>query len=166
MRKSNQSPTTRRQIVTAAGQGLALLPLAGILTACGGGEQSAPPAPAPKAPAAPPPVAAQPAPAAPPASPPPASAPAAAPPAQPAMAGASMPRQTEDDPAAMALGYKHDATQIDAGKYANYAAGQVCANCFLYAGAPGSEWGACSIFGGKQVNAKGWCQTYQPKPNA
>lgn len=71
-------------------------------------------------------------------------------------------RVNEDDPAAVALGYKHDAVTVDATAYPRYAAGQLCENCALYQ--PGTEgWGACGVFPGKQVNAKGWCNAYAPK---
>jgi hypothetical protein len=73
-------------------------------------------------------------------------------------------RLSEDDPTAKAMGYKHDATKVDVEKYPRRAgeAGskQFCDNCQLYR--PGSEdgWGACAIFPGKQVKAKGWCNAW------
>ncbi|MEJ2515193.1 MAG: high-potential iron-sulfur protein [Gammaproteobacteria bacterium] len=73
----------------------------------------------------------------------------------------------EDNPQAMALGYKHDATEVDTGKYPKRAgdagAKQFCHNCNLYKGAEGDEWGACSIFPGKLVKADGWCNAWVPK---
>lgn len=72
-------------------------------------------------------------------------------------------RLDEKDPAAVALGYKHDATKADKAKFKNYAAGQTCANCTLYQGKAGDAWGPCQIFPGKQVAAKGWCSAYQKK---
>ena len=72
-------------------------------------------------------------------------------------------RLDEKDQAAVALGYKHDATKADMAKFKNYAAGQTCANCTLYQGKAGDAWGPCQIFPGKQVNAKGWCAAYQKK---
>ena len=68
----------------------------------------------------------------------------------------------ESDAQAQALGYKHDATKVDKAKQPKYAAGQVCANCQLYAKAA-DPWAACPLFGGKQVNAKGWCSAYVKK---
>lgn len=70
-------------------------------------------------------------------------------------------RVDEKDPAAAALGYRHDAAKTDTAKYKNYAAGQTCANCVLYQGKPGEAWGPCQIFPGKQVAARGWCSAYQ-----
>lgn len=69
----------------------------------------------------------------------------------------------ESDPIAVSLGYKHDATLVDKAKQAKYVAGEDCSNCQLYQGKAGEPWGPCPIFGGKQVNAKGWCSAYTKK---
>ncbi|HUH40436.1 MAG TPA: high-potential iron-sulfur protein, partial [Castellaniella sp.] len=37
------------------------------------------------------------------------------------------------------------------------------ANCQLFQGKAGEDWGPCPIFGGKQVSAKGWCSAYTKK---
>ncbi|NYT84026.1 high-potential iron-sulfur protein [Pollutimonas harenae] len=70
---------------------------------------------------------------------------------------------SESDPTAVAMGYKHDATQIDKAKQARYVAGEECSNCQLFQGKPGDAWGPCPIFSGKQVSAKGWCSAYTKK---
>ena len=73
-------------------------------------------------------------------------------------------RVTEDNPTARAMGYKHDATQVDVAKYPRRAgeAGskQFCYNCQLYKAGSDEGWGACAIFPGKQVNANGWCNAW------
>ncbi len=69
----------------------------------------------------------------------------------------------ESDPTAVALGYKHDAAQVDAAKQPKYKAGEDCGNCQLYQGKEGDEWGPCPIFGGKQVARAGWCSAYAKK---
>lgn len=69
----------------------------------------------------------------------------------------------ETDPTAKALGYKHDATQVDAAKQPTYVAGEICGECQHYQGGAGSEWGPCAIFGGKLVAEKGWCSAYVKK---
>jgi hypothetical protein len=74
-----------------------------------------------------------------------------------------MPRLEESDPQARSLGYVHDATSVDTSRYPQYAAGQECANCALYVGEDGDEWGGCSIFPRKLVNARGWCSVWAPK---
>ncbi|MFK8053873.1 MAG: high-potential iron-sulfur protein [Woeseiaceae bacterium] len=61
---------------------------------------------------------------------------------------------SEDDPQAVALGYKHDAAKAEGAPE-----GRNCANCQLYSGGD-KEWGPCAIFPGKAVNAKGWCLTW------
>lgn len=78
-------------------------------------------------------------------------------------AAAQPARLEESDPLAAALGYRHDATKVDAKKYPAYTAGRNCANCQLYMGKTGDAWGACSAFGGKLVNAKGWCVAWVKK---
>ena len=80
-----------------------------------------------------------------------------------ASAQAPAAKVAETDPAAVGLGYKHDATKVDVKKYPGYAAGHNCANCQLYAGKAGEPWGACGAMGGKLVNAKGWCMVWAKK---
>ncbi len=95
-------------------------------------------------------------------------APADAAPAQAAPPQAApaqkMAKLEESDPQAQALGYKHDVGSVDTASYARYQSGQLCENCGLYLAAQGGEagWGGCSIFPGKLVNAKGWCNAYVP----
>ena len=69
----------------------------------------------------------------------------------------------ESDAAAVSLGYKPDATKVDAKKYPAHKAGQACGNCALYQGKPADAAGACPLFAGKQVSSKGWCSAYAPK---
>jgi hypothetical protein len=69
----------------------------------------------------------------------------------------------ETDPTAIALGYKHDATKVDAKKFPTFVAGRNCSNCQLYQGKPTDAWAPCAIFAGKQVNAKGWCSAWAKK---
>ena len=77
-----------------------------------------------------------------------------------------MPQLTEDDPAAKALLYVHDAADVDTTNpmAARYEAGQDCANCVQIQGADGEEWRPCAIFPGKLVNAAGWCSVWVAKP--
>jgi len=69
----------------------------------------------------------------------------------------------ETDAQAVALGYRHDATKVDAKKFPAYVAGHNCANCQLFQGKPGETLGACGAMGGKLVNAKGWCVAWVKK---
>ncbi|MEL7311038.1 MAG: high-potential iron-sulfur protein [Pseudomonadota bacterium] len=75
-----------------------------------------------------------------------------------------LPKLEESDPVAQALGYKHDASAIDASKYEGRgaAANEYCKNCALFVDG-GDGWGACSIFVGKAVNQNGWCASYNRK---
>ena len=69
----------------------------------------------------------------------------------------------EADPAAAALGYRNDTTQVDSAKYPQHEPTQVCADCRYFQAKTGSDWGPCTIFGGKAVHAKGWCAAYAVK---
>jgi hypothetical protein len=66
---------------------------------------------------------------------------------------------SESEPTATALGYKMDATKASNRKDST----AVCGNCSLYSGKPGASDGPCSVFGGKLVNAKGWCTAWVKK---
>ena len=66
---------------------------------------------------------------------------------------------SESDPMAVSLGYKADATKAPARKDS----AAVCSTCALYSGKPGAGDGPCSLFGGKLVNAKGWCTAWAKK---
>ncbi|ABB06401.1 High potential iron-sulfur protein [Burkholderia sp. Ac-20384] len=76
-------------------------------------------------------------------------------------AGAGVVQETDAN--AQALGYKTDASRVDHAKYPKFQAGEACANCQFFQGKAGATTGPCAIFGGKQVNAKGWCNTYTKK---
>jgi len=80
-----------------------------------------------------------------------------------AAAADGRPKLSEDDPQAKALGYLHDATDVDQSKYARYQPGQACSNCQLFQAKGDEEWAGCSIFPGKLVNSAGWCSAYAPK---
>jgi hypothetical protein len=119
-------------------------------SACGGGN------PPPSAPAA---------------TPKPAPAPAADPSrpvastSEPAVAAAGpLPLLSPSDPAAVALKYTTDASQVAAMASPTFVQGQACSNCIQYQGAPGDSHGPCAIFPGKAVAAAGWCSVYARKP--
>lgn len=70
----------------------------------------------------------------------------------------------ENDAAAKALGYVHDAKKVDAAKNPTYKAGQHCGNCLQIQGKDGDAWRGCNLFPGKQVNNNGWCRVWVQKP--
>jgi hypothetical protein len=72
-------------------------------------------------------------------------------------------RVEEDEELAQQLGYKHDASEVDPDEWPDYEEGEVCANCQLYHGEEGGEWGPCDIFGGRLVHADGWCVSWLEK---
>jgi hypothetical protein len=69
----------------------------------------------------------------------------------------------ESDPAAVALGYKHDVSQVDAKKFPTFKPDHHCGNCALYQGKATDEWAPCGAFGGKLVANKGWCAAWAKK---
>lgn len=70
----------------------------------------------------------------------------------------------EADPAAKALGYKVDTTKVDAAKFPQHKATQLCGDCRYFQGKAGSEWGPCTLFTGKgSVHSMGWCAAYASK---
>ncbi|MCC5812828.1 MAG: high-potential iron-sulfur protein [Ectothiorhodospiraceae bacterium] len=75
-----------------------------------------------------------------------------------AQADDELERLSEDDPAAEAVAYVHDAADADDPAYEE---GQICANCSLYTD-EGGDWGRCSVFPGKLVAAEGWCNVWVP----
>ena len=67
----------------------------------------------------------------------------------------------EADPAAAALGYKKNTTQVDAAKYPQHMPTQDCGGCRYFQAKASSEWGPCTIFAGKgSVHTKGWCAAF------
>ena len=75
-----------------------------------------------------------------------------------------LPQLTEDDPAAAALLYGHDAVSVDTSHplAARFDDGQNCANCAQAQGVE-AEWRPCGIFPGKLVNNTVWCSVWAPK---
>lgn len=78
-----------------------------------------------------------------------------------------LPQLNEDDPMAKALGYRKDATKVDAAKFPKRAGAegktQFCKNCMFY-NSPSGKSGKCQIFVGKEVMAMGWCNSWSKKP--
>jgi hypothetical protein len=71
----------------------------------------------------------------------------------------------ENDPVAIALGYKADTNKVDQTKYPNHKPEQVCSNCVLVTpGSPEGEFIPCTAFQNKLVAAGGWCMAYVKKP--
>jgi High potential iron-sulfur protein len=61
------------------------------------------------------------------------------------------------DPAAVALGYVENATQVDVKKFPTYVKGSTCEDCLLLQGKEGNAYRPCNLFPGKLVAVKGWC---------
>lgn len=69
----------------------------------------------------------------------------------------------ESDDEAKAVAYHADAAKVDPKKHAQYAKGQTCANCGLYAPDGDKPSGGCGLFYGKDVLAKAWCNAWVKK---
>lgn len=79
----------------------------------------------------------------------------------------------ENDPMAIGLGYRHDASTVDATKYPKRSgpegAKQLCSSCQFYqlgglkAEGKDGDWGKCMIFANGLVAAGGWCNSWAPK---
>src|SRR5450432_3420141 len=67
------------------------------------------------------------------------------------------------DPAAVALGYVENASQVDAKKYPAFVKGSNCENCLQLQGKAGSDYRPCTLFPGKLVAVSGWCSGWTPE---
>jgi hypothetical protein len=67
------------------------------------------------------------------------------------------------DPTATALGYHEDAKTVDVKTFTTYQPGQMCGTCLQLQGTAGDAYRPCNIFGGKLVNANGWCKVWVKK---
>ena len=74
-----------------------------------------------------------------------------------------LPHLAESDATATALGYKEDASKVDAAKYPTYKAGLNCAGCQFYQGKAADAFAPCQLFPGKAVASKGWCSGFNAK---
>jgi hypothetical protein len=81
---------------------------------------------------------------------------AAALPVRPARS-ADLPHLDVHDPAAAALGYVENASDVDPKKFPRYVAGSTCDNCLQLQGKPGNNYRPCNLFPGKLVAVSGWC---------
>ena len=77
---------------------------------------------------------------------------------------AESPKLEDDEPMARQLGYVHDATKTDTTKFPKRAGAdgdsQFCRSCQFFTGEGDAEWGECTIFSGRLVNANGWCNSW------
>jgi hypothetical protein len=76
---------------------------------------------------------------------------------------ADLPKLSEDDPTAKALGYRHDTNAVDQARFPNHKPDQNCANCKLIQGEASGDWIRCQLFPGKLVNTNGWCAGWVKK---
>jgi|ERR1700677_895751 hypothetical protein len=73
---------------------------------------------------------------------------------------AEPPHLDAKDPAATAVGYVENASQVDPKKYPVYIKGSTCENCLLLQGTTGSHYRPCNLFPGKAVSVSGWCSRW------
>lgn len=67
------------------------------------------------------------------------------------------------DPMAAGVSYTENAASVSSAKFPQYKPGSKCSNCAQIAGKDGDTWRPCNVFGGKLVNANGWCAVYSKK---
>ncbi|MGB6308331.1 MAG: high-potential iron-sulfur protein [Steroidobacteraceae bacterium] len=77
--------------------------------------------------------------------------------------GAELPQLDVKDPAAIALAYVLNASQVDPKKYPQYVQGSNCENCLQLQGTAGNTYRPCSLFPGKLVSVGGWCKGWTPE---
>ena len=79
-------------------------------------------------------------------------------------AGGAAAKLEESNPTADALGYRHDANEVDVDRFPKRASEegktQFCDNCLHYKPSDEEGWGPCAIFPGFVVAAKGWCNVW------
>jgi hypothetical protein len=67
------------------------------------------------------------------------------------------------DPAAIALGYVENVSQVDVKKFPQFVPGSNCENCLQLQGSAGNNYRPCSLFPGKLVSVSGWCKSWTPE---
>lgn len=78
--------------------------------------------------------------------------------ASPRLRAQEQERVSEDDPTAVQLKYKHDATASE-----RPSDDQFCHNCTYFKGSADQEWAPCDLFPGKAVAGNGWCNVWTLK---
>ena len=67
------------------------------------------------------------------------------------------------DPQATVLGYTPDANDVPPAFARKHVAGAHCGNCALFQGHVEDSPGPCPLFGGRDVQSKGWCGSWVAK---
>lgn len=80
----------------------------------------------------------------------------------PRSASATLPKLDEKDPQAIAYDYVADNSRVNVKKYPAFKKNQTCGNCVYVQGREGF-WRPCTIFPGKIVFHKGWCNVWALK---
>jgi hypothetical protein len=68
----------------------------------------------------------------------------------------------ENEPQAMALGYRDDTRTVDVKKFAKHNVNQNCTNCTIWRG-KGADGGHCHLFGNRLLSGTGWCSQWVAK---
>lgn len=75
---------------------------------------------------------------------------------------AALPKLTDANPAAKALGYIADTQKVDAKKFPTHKVSQDCGNCIHYT-STGKTAGTCALFKGFEVEKVAWCRSWVEK---
>ena len=82
-------------------------------------------------------------------------------------AWAALKKVEEDEPKAVAVGYRHDTTKVDGARYPKHKPTQHCQNCLAFypSDDENEAWGECDLMSDRLVNQNGWCSSYKPIKN-
>jgi hypothetical protein len=68
----------------------------------------------------------------------------------------------ENEPQAIALGYKEDSRTVDSKRFPKHNPSQTCTNCTIWRG-KGGDAGQCHLFSNRLLSGKGWCSQWVTK---
>ena len=79
-------------------------------------------------------------------------------------AQAELKKVEEDEPKAVAVGYRHDTNKVDGARYPKHKPEQHCQVCLAFypSDDEAEQWGECDLMSDRLVHKNGWCSSYKP----
>lgn len=79
-------------------------------------------------------------------------------------AQAQLKKAEENEPKALAVGYRHDSSTVDGSRYPKHQPGQMCEGCLAFypPDDESDDWGECDLMSDRLVHKKGWCSSFKP----
>jgi hypothetical protein len=79
-------------------------------------------------------------------------------------ARAQLKKAEENEPKAVAVGYRHDSGTVDGSRYPKHQPQQNCEGCLAFYPSDDEtdEWGECDLMSDRLVHKKGWCSSFKP----